>query len=70
MVLPLTVPARVRRLFAEGKVVLTVIPKVPVTIPFELPPRPKVPVSVVVEGKQGLGELKVKLVTVTVLPLD
>ena len=49
--------------------VVTVMPKVPVTVPLELPLSPKVPVSAVVEGKHGLGEVIVKLVTFTELPL-
>src|SRR5579864_8912770 len=69
IVLPFTVPWRVRRLFVVGYMVVTVISKVPVTVPLELPPRPKVPVSAVIEGKHGLGEVIVKLVTVTELPL-
>jgi len=69
MVFPLTVPERVRRLLVVGNMVVTVIPNVPITVPLELPPNPKVPVSAVVEGKQGLGEVIVKLVTVTELPL-
>jgi len=52
-----------------GSLLVTVIPNVPVTVPLEFPPSPKVPVSAVVEEKQGLGELKVKFVTVTLFPL-
>jgi hypothetical protein len=45
IVLPLTVPLRVSTLFELGKSVVMVMPKVPVTLPFEFPLRVKEPDS-------------------------
>ena len=43
---PFTVPWRVSRLLVgAGNNVVTVIPNVPLTLPLELPLRPKLPVS-------------------------
>jgi hypothetical protein len=71
IVFPFTLPWRVRTLFvALGNNVLMVMPKVPMTLPLEFPLRLKVPVSEVgYDAKQGPSDVKVKFVTVTVLPL-
>ena len=71
IVLPFTVPLRVSTLFvAPVNIVVTVKLNVPVTLPLRLPMKPKVPVSEVwSEAKQGPGEVKVKLVTLSVSPL-
>jgi hypothetical protein len=67
MVLPFTVPWRVRTLFvAAGNIVVMVIPNVPITLPLRLPLRVKVPVSEVgYVAKQGPVDVNVKLVTVS-----
>jgi hypothetical protein len=71
MVLPFTVPWSVSTLLvAPGNIVVMVISKVPVTLPLKLPIKPKVAVSVVwSEAKHDPADVKVKLVTLTELPL-
>jgi hypothetical protein len=71
IVLPFTVPSSVSTLFvAPGNIVVTVKLNVPVTLPLRFPMKPKVPVSDVwSEAKQGPGDVKEKLVTLSVSPL-
>jgi hypothetical protein len=56
-----------------GNVVLMIIPNVPVTLPLRFPLRVNDPVSeywlAEYDAKQGPGNVKVKLVTVSALPL-
>jgi hypothetical protein len=72
--LPFTVPVRVRTLFVPpGNVVVMVIPNTPITLPLEFPLRLNEPVSeywfAEYDSKQGPGNVKLKLVTVSALPL-
>lgn len=71
MVLPFTVPWSVSTLLvAPGNIVVMVIPNVPVTLPLKLPIKPMVAVSDVwYEAKHDPADVKVKLVTLSVLPL-
>ena len=67
MVLPITFPLKLRTLLV---VPVMVSPNEPCTLPLKLPLRVNEPISVVVsEAKQGAVDVKVKVVTLSPLPL-